>query len=124
VANGVAKVAISAGPAINSANALILPRRDQRLIRLHVDHIVGADTPVGLSETIRATGVIAPRHQRFEARRGHAIAQKFMVHREVEGHFRRLARDALRDPKQQGLALDLVQELAREAGGTRGGRER
>ena len=94
-----------------------LPRRNQRLIRLHVDHVVGTDATIGLRQTIRATGVVAPRHDRLKSRRRHAFRQKLMIHSEIQRHLRSLAGDTFGHPKQQRLALDHVQEFAREAGG-------
>jgi hypothetical protein len=79
--------------------------------------VFGADAAIGLGQSIRAGLVRLIRHDHRETRASEAVAQELMIDSEIQREFGRLARDAFGYPADERLALDHMQQLAREAGG-------
>ena len=100
-----------------SGQGLDLSGTDQGLVGLHVDDVRGLNRAIGLRNAIGPALMGWIRHDGLKPRPGHTVAQFGMIDGKPERNFRRLGTNSLGHQKQQRLALDLMQELAGEAGG-------
>ena len=91
-----------------------LPAAHQRLVRLHVDDAVGLHHAVGLRQPVRAARMSRGCHDHLEPAGPDRLAKQFMIHGEIQWKVRCLGRDTFRNPNQQRLSHDGVQQLSRK----------